>query len=219
MDTGHRLLQGEKATARSVLWSAFSGAAFNQVGEFAPDVMKKVGKARNAKKARKLLGDKLPFEDFLSANAKPYELLEKYNIPTTLSLEERKLLDELDVKMMLKQDVGNELVRGDAPVKLTKNNLQHIKKHTFNGVLEQSKFLSDKQLERILKQRSFFNKNWSWEQICQYTEEAYNRLRLKGKTGLQAIEIHGDIINIFIKENGDFDTAYGIYKYVIEDFR
>lgn len=49
MDTGHRLLQGEKVTARSVLWSAFSGALFNQVGEFAPDVIKKVGKARNAK--------------------------------------------------------------------------------------------------------------------------------------------------------------------------
>lgn len=52
-----------------------------------------------------------------------------------------------------------------------------------------------------------------------HTRRAYNVLRSQGKTGLQAIEVNGDIIKIFIKEDGTFDTAYGIYRYTIKDFR
>lgn len=49
--------------------------------------------------------------------------------------------------------------------------------------------------------------------------EAYNVLRSQGKTGLQSIGIHGDVIIVYIKEDGTFDTAYGIYNYKLEDFR
>ena len=31
--------------------------------------------------------------------------------------------------------------------------------------------------------------------------------------------MHKDYINVYIKEDGTFDTAYGVYKYTIYDFR
>lgn len=74
-------------------------------------------------------------------------------------------------------------------------------------------------LANKLKNTSFFNKDWSQDEIIRYTQEAYNTLRRQGKTGLQSIEINGDIIYVFIKEDGTFDTAYGVYKYIVDDFR
>lgn len=84
---------------------------------------------------------------------------------------------------------------------------------------EQAKYLTDEQLANKLNNTSFFNKDWSQDQVVKYTQEAYNILSSQGKTGLQSIEINGEIINIFIKNDGTFDTAYGIYKYTIRDFR
>ncbi|MBR1693098.1 MAG: EndoU domain-containing protein [Lachnospiraceae bacterium] len=84
---------------------------------------------------------------------------------------------------------------------------------------EQAKYLTDEQLANKLSGTSFFNKNWTDEEVIKYTQEAYNILRSQNKTGLQSIEINNEIIYVFIKEDGGFDTAYGIYKYVVEDFR
>ncbi len=42
---------------------------------------------------------------------------------------------------------------------------------------------------------------------------------MQRKIGLQLVEINGEIINIFIKDDGTFDTAYGVYRYTVEDFR
>lgn len=70
-----------------------------------------------------------------------------------------------------------------------------------------------------LSNTALFNKNWSQEEVIKYTQEAYNILRNQGKNGLQSVEINGEIIHIFIKEDGAFDTAYGTYKYSVEDFR
>lgn len=74
--------------------------------------------------------------------------------------------------------------------------------------------LSDK-----LVHMSFFNKNWSQDEVVRYTQEVYNILRSQGKTGLHSIEINGEIINVFIKDDGTFDTAFGVYKYTVDDFR
>lgn len=100
-----------------------------------------------------------------------------------------------------------------------KNNIQHIKKHTFEGMLEQAKYLTDEQLANKLANTSFFNKNWSQDEVVKYTQEAYNILRSQGKTGIHSVEINGEIINVFIKDDGTFDTAYGEYQYTVDDFR
>ena len=97
-------------------------------------------------------------------------------------------------------------------IQLSKNNIQHIKKHTFEGMLEQAKYLTDEQLANKLANTSFFNKNWSQDEVVKYTQEAYNILRSQGKTGIHSVEINGEIINVFIKDDGTFDTAYGEYQ-------
>jgi len=47
----------------------------------------------------------------------------------------------------------------------------------------------------------------------------YNFLRRQNKTGLKTIEIKGEIINVCIKEDGTFDTAYGTHRFTVADFR
>ena len=104
-------------------------------------------------------------------------------------------------------------------IQLTQNNIQHIKKHTFLGMSEQAKHLTDEQLGKKLSTTSFFNKAWTDEEVVRYTQEAYNILRAQNKVGLNSVEIHNETIFVFIKDNGVFDTAYGVYKYSINDFR
>lgn len=50
---------------------------------------------------------------------------------------------------------------GTDVIKLSKNNIQHIKNHTFEGMAEQAKYLTDEQLANKLANTTFFNKNWS----------------------------------------------------------
>ena len=104
-------------------------------------------------------------------------------------------------------------------IQLSKNSIQHIKKHTFEGMSEQAKYLTDEQLADKLANTPFFNKNWSHDEVVKYTQEAYNTLRSQAKTGIHSVEINGEIINVFIKDDGTFDTAYGVYQYTVDDFR
>lgn len=116
--------------------------------------------------------------------------------------------------------VGTAVVKGgDGIVELTKNNIQHISKHSFEGMKNQAQYLTDKQLADKLNKTTFFNKNWSQDKIVQYTEEAYNTLKNQGKTGLNSVKINGETINVFIKDDGAFDTAYGVYTFTVKDFR
>ena len=62
-------------------------------------------------------------------------------------------------------------------IQLSKNSIQHIKKHTFEGMSEQAKYLTDEQLADKLANTPFFNKNWSQDEVVKYTQEAYNTLR------------------------------------------
>ena len=43
-------------------------------------------------------------------------------------------------------------------IQLSKNSIQHIKKHTFEGMSEQAKYLTDEQLADTLANTPFFNK-------------------------------------------------------------
>ncbi len=120
----------------------------------------------------------------------------------------------------IKNEAKKNIVRESTEVfTLSKNNIQHFKKHTFDGMAEQAKYLTDENLAKKLNKTTFFNKDLSEEKIIQYTQEAYNILRSQGKTGLNSIEVNGEIIHVCIKADGTFDTAYGIYKYDVKDFR
>ena len=120
----------------------------------------------------------------------------------------------------IKNEIKKNIIQESTEVfTLSKNNIQHFRKHTFDGMAEQAKYLTDENLAKKLKKTTFFNKDLSEERIIQYTQEAYNILRSQGKTGLNSIEVNGEIINVCIKADGTFDTAYGIYKYDVKDFR
>lgn len=104
-------------------------------------------------------------------------------------------------------------------LELSKNNIHHIKKHTVEGLKEQAKYLTDEQLSKKLRNMSFFKADWSETEVIKYTQEVYNILKKQGKTGLNSVSINDEIINVFIKSDGTFDTAYGNYKYSVKDFR
>lgn len=111
------------------------------------------------------------------------------------------------------------LKEGSKVINLSKNNIQHIKKHTFDGMKEQANHLTDQQLAQKLEKTTFFNKNWSDNEVAKYTEEAYNKLKNQGKVGTHAVEVNNETIIVCIKADGTFDTAYGVYKYNVSDFR
>ena len=138
-------------------------------------------------------------------------------------MDEQRMVDmEYDDFLNEIRELSVEEVRlGDGIniIELSKNNIQHIKKHTFEGMVEQAKYLTDEQFANKLANTTFFSKNWSQDEIVMYTQEAYNILRSQGKTGLHSVEMNGEIINVFIKEDGTFDTAYGVYQYTVNDFR
>ena len=115
--------------------------------------------------------------------------------------------------------IGDIIEGGSGVIELSKNNVKHIKKHIFEDVAEQAKYLTDEQLASKLADVTFFTKEWSHEEVVKYTQEAYNILRSQGKIGLHSVEVNGEIIKVFIKDDGAFDTAYGVYKYTVDDFR
>lgn len=102
---------------------------------------------------------------------------------------------------------------------LSNKNLQHITKHTIQGIKEQAKHLTDSQLAKKLKDTSFFNPKWSKAKVNKYVQEAYNTLRLEGKTGLNTYKVGGETIEIFIHPDGSFGSAYGHYNFTIKDIR
>ena len=167
--------------------------------------------------------------DGLEENQVGKRIMESYDNLDEIEELYKNIMDEQRMVDMEYDDFLNEIrelsveeVRlGDGIniIELSKNNIQHIKKHTFEGMVEQAKYLTDEQFANKLANTTFFSKNWSQDEIVMYTQEAYNILRSQGKTGLHSVEMNGEIINVFIKEDGTFDTAYGVYQYTVNDFR
>jgi RHS repeat-associated protein len=104
-------------------------------------------------------------------------------------------------------------------LKLSESNIKHIGKHIPDEFAKQASYLTDVQLAKKLSNTSFFNPKWSKQQVLAATEQAYNALRNKGLTGLQSYKVNGEVIKVFIKSDGTFDTAYGLHKLTIEFFR
>ncbi len=130
-----------------------------------------------------------------------------------------KLLDNITVfsKGSIKF-IGNvdEIVEGTG--KLSKSNIKHIGKHIPDEFANQVKYLSKEALERKLNKNTFFNPNWSKQQIISAVEEGYNTLSKQGLTGLQSYKVNGETIKIFIKSDGTLDSAYGLHKLTTEFF-
>ncbi|MDL2302485.1 hypothetical protein LJC58_09035 [Lachnospiraceae bacterium OttesenSCG-928-D06] len=101
---------------------------------------------------------------------------------------------------------------------MSKNNKQHINKQNINSVKQQSEYLTDAQQSQKLKD-SFFNPEWTTDEINKYAEEAYNALRNQGKTGNLTYEVNGEVLDVFIHSDGGFGTVHGRYKFTVEQLR
>ena len=111
-------------------------------------------------------------------------------------------------------------------ITLSKNNIKHVlTNHTVDKVKRSIDMMMGKGLvdnaKLYLKEKSFFNSNWSESQVIEVTTEAFNRAIQEGipskGTYKTKFEIFGEPINI-VFQDGEFRTAYGEYKFKLSDF-
>ncbi|MCD1258816.1 Hint domain-containing protein [Paenibacillus athensensis] len=101
---------------------------------------------------------------------------------------------------------------------LSKNNIEHFKKHIASEFANQVGYLSDKQLESKLAKNSFFNPNWSKDDVIIGVQNGVNEAIENGvSNGYYYYQYRGETISIFMKD-GNFDTAFGLHKLTPADF-
>ena len=133
-------------------------------------------------------------------------------------------------KVSIEKGIGEKIGYGkkreggisvENPFEISKSTLKHINnRHNVALFKKQVVFMTDAQLKGTLKNRSFFNPNWSEETIDKFVAEAYRKLSLDGKRGGNfRYNIDGEDIVVVIKSNGELDTAYGLHKFSIEYFK
>ncbi|MED1619954.1 hypothetical protein [Bacillus pseudomycoides] len=115
--------------------------------------------------------------------------------------------------------VVSEVKNVEITIPLSKRNSEHIRQHTLDSVIKQSKYLDDAKLAQKLAKDSYFNPDWNLEEVNKYAEIAYNDLLNQGKRGRLEYEINGEILDVFIHPDGKFGSVYGRYKYTVEDIR
>jgi hypothetical protein len=101
---------------------------------------------------------------------------------------------------------------------LSKNDIQHFSKHIPAEFANQAKHFSADVLQSRLNNQTFFNPSWSKDEIINYVNEAYTKLREQGVTGLNSYTVKGETIMLHIKPDGKFSTAYGLHKLPVSHF-
>jgi filamentous hemagglutinin len=153
------------------------------------------------------------------SNARMFSLLNvDANASSNLNLVAAEVEKQREMEKEIQDSVLSSIGGGSKFQKLSQSSISHLGKHTASEFVQQVPYLSDEALSRILAKNSFFNPSWSKEQIIAATEEAYNALRSKGLTGLQSYIVNGETIKVFIKPDGTYDSAYGVYKLTMEFF-
>ena len=118
------------------------------------------------------------------------------------------------------EEAAEKILNKEIEFPLSRGNIRHINKHNIESVKQQLVHgkLTDEQLA-IKLEGSFFNPNWTTEDINKYAEEAYNALKKQGKTGNLTYEINGEILDVFIHPNGNFGTVHGRYRFTVEEVK
>ncbi|MGX7420466.1 pre-toxin TG domain-containing protein [Carnobacterium gallinarum] len=143
-----------------------------------------------------------------------------------LTEKELKLLNKAgyfdDVGKLNKVEKASKATIPDVEIKnpLSKGNKSHINKHNIGSLKSQSPYLTDQQIIEKLEGNSFFNPDWTKEDINKYSEIAYNDLLAQGKKGgAFDYTINGEKIKVYISSLGEFGTSYGSYEYTLEQFK
>ncbi|WHH58413.1 RHS repeat-associated core domain-containing protein [Petroclostridium sp. X23] len=100
---------------------------------------------------------------------------------------------------------------------LSKKALKHpLNDHMPSKYAKQALHQSKEAVEQYLSKKSFFNPNWSEQQITQALNSAYKDAVNKGITnGYHTIEAYGEKVQIFIRD-GNFSTGFGTHSLTYE---
>jgi hypothetical protein len=101
---------------------------------------------------------------------------------------------------------------------LSKKLMKHISKHIPDDFSKQVVYMSKKDLITKLEKQSFFNPNWTKEEIITGITQGYLFMKNNGLTGSYKHKFKGEYINIFVKPNGLIDTAFGYHKLSLDYF-
>ena len=106
---------------------------------------------------------------------------------------------------------------GDSETKVSKNKLKHINnRHNPNSYAQQIKNKSETDVLKELENKTFFNKDWSKEQIEDAVNTGYKEALEKGvSSGQYTFSYGGENVTIAL-ENGGVKTAFGDYKYTYQ---
>lgn len=102
-------------------------------------------------------------------------------------------------------------------MKISSNTAKHINnRHNSSTYAQQLKYKSEASALKELQNKSFFNKNWSSNQIENAVNYGYNEAVAKGiSTGNYTFKYAGDTVTISFRD-GALQSAWGSYKYTYE---
>ncbi|MCL1990368.1 MAG: EndoU domain-containing protein [Defluviitaleaceae bacterium] len=124
-----------------------------------------------------------------------------------------------DTFVQSKPPAGQNPIPLNLQITISNKTLQHIKKHTFDGMVQQAQHLTDTQLQAKLNKTSFFPKHWTMDDVAQHVQQAFNMLTSRGIThGTHTVIVNGEAITIHMT-NGNLNSAWGSHTFEVSDFR
>ena len=112
---------------------------------------------------------------------------------------------------------SGEVEKGESETKVSQNKLKHINnRHNPNSYAQQIKNKSEADVLKELENKTFFNKDWSKEQIEDAINTGYREALERGiSSGQYTFSYGGENVTIAL-ENGGVKTAFGDYKYTYQ---
>lgn len=107
---------------------------------------------------------------------------------------------------------------GNAIEDLSSKALKHpLNDHMVSRYVQQIPYQSKEAVEEYLSKRSFFNPDWTEEQVTNALNSAYKDAVNNGITnGYHTYKIYGEEINVFMRD-GKFSTGFGNYKFAYDE--
>jgi hypothetical protein len=118
---------------------------------------------------------------------------------------------------------GGKVPKRNSGVKVAKISIGRYKhilnEHKPSRIAQQLENMNKKQAERLLNNKTFFNKNWSETTIKNAAKTGYQKaLKAKKRTGDYKFKYKGETITVHL-DQGVLKTCYGHHNYTYEQLR
>jgi len=112
---------------------------------------------------------------------------------------------------------ARNVAKGTGSLEISSNTVKHINnRHNPSTYAQQLKYKSEASALKELQNKSFFNKNWSSNQIKKAVNYGHNKAVAKGiSTGNYTFKYAGEIVTISFRD-GALQSAWGSHKYTYE---